>query len=240
MRPLYKQYLGAAAAGLFAAAVAVNLYANYLGDPFLANRSKPLLMPLLALTALLFFPPGRPRTEKWLLAAALAFGTAGDVLLMYSGQTFFLLGMAMFLLGHLCYLTLFAKMGLYRRVGKAGWLTGPSAMAAVACALVLAIKVPFPMAAPVAVYGFVLLLVPLSGLFARSGVLLLGGVLFAFSDSLIALRSFAGIRFFDHTGFVIMLTYITAQVLLSVAIIRWRPLPAGMRNNYKRMPIFVC
>ena len=109
MRPLYKQYLGAAAAGLFAAAVAVNLYANYLGDPFLANRSKPLLMPLLALTALLFFPPGRPRTEKWLLAAALAFGTAGDVLLMYSGQTFFLLGMAMFLLGHLCYLTLFAK-----------------------------------------------------------------------------------------------------------------------------------
>ena len=38
--------------------------------------------------------------------------------------------------------------------------------------------------------------------------------------------SFAGIRFFDHTGFVIMLTYITAQVLLSVAIIRWRPRPA--------------
>ena len=233
MRPLYKQYLGAASAGLFAAAVAVNLYANYLGDPFLANRSKPLLMPLLALTALLFFPEWRPRTEKWLLAAALAFGTAGDVLLMYSGQVFFLLG-------HLCYLTLFAKMGLYRRVGKAGWLTGPSAMAAVACALVLAIKVPFPMAIAVAIYGFVLLLVPLSGLFARSGVLLLGGVLFAFSDSLIALRSFAGIRFFDHTGFVIMLTYITAQVLLSVAIIRWRPLPAGMRNNSKRMPIFVC
>ena len=169
MRPLYKQYLGAAAAGLFAAAVAVNLYANYLGDSLLAARSKPLLMPLLAITALLFFPEWRPRAEKWLLAAALAFGTAGDVLLLYKGQTFFLLGMAMFLLGHLCYLTLFA-----------------------------------------------------------------------FSDSLIALRSFAGIRFFDHTGFVIMLTYITAQVLLSVAIIRWRPLPAGMRNNYKRMPIFVC
>ena len=226
MRPLYKQYLGAAVAGLFAAAVAVNLYANYLGDSLLAARSKPLLMPLLAITALLFFPEWRPRAEKWLLAAALAFGTAGDVLLLYKGQTFFLLGMAMFLLGHLCYLTLFAKMGLYRRVGKAGWLTGPSAMAAVACALVLAIKVPFPMAAPVAVYGFVLLLVPLSGIFARSGVLLLGGVLFAFSDSLIALRSFAGIRFFDHTGFVIMLTYIVAQILISVAVIRWRPRPA--------------
>ncbi len=203
MRPLYKQYLGAAVAGLFAAAVAVNLYANYLGDSLLAARS-----------------------EKWLLAAALAFGTAGDVLLMYSGQTFFLLGMAMFLLGHLCYLTIFAKMGLYQRVGKPGWLLGPSAMAAIACSLVAAMKVPFPMAIAVAIYGFVLLLVPLSGIFARSGVLLLGGVLFAFSDSLIALRSFAGIRFFDHTGFVIMLTYITAQVLLSVAIIRWRPRPA--------------
>ena len=116
MRPLYKQYLGAAVAGLFVAAVAVNLYANYLGDPFLANRSKPLLMPLLALTALLFFPEWRPHTEKWLLAAALAFGTAGDVLLLYKGQLFFLLGMAMFLLGHLCYLTIFAKMGLYRRM----------------------------------------------------------------------------------------------------------------------------
>ena len=160
MRPLYKQYLGAAVAGLFAAAVAVNLYANYLGDPFLANRSKPLLMPLLAITALLFFPEWRPRTEKWLLTAALAFGTAGDVLLMYSGQVFFLLGMAMFLLGHLCYLTLFAKMGLYQRVGKPGWLLGPSAMAAIACSLVAAMKVPFPMAIAVAIYGFVLLLVP--------------------------------------------------------------------------------
>ena len=75
MKPLYKQYLGAAAAGLFAAAVAVNLYANYMGDALLANRSKPLLMPLLAVTALLFFPAGRPRAEKVLLAAALAFGT---------------------------------------------------------------------------------------------------------------------------------------------------------------------
>ena len=117
-------------------------------------------------------------------------------------------------------------MGLYQRVGKPGWLLGPSAMAAIACSLVAAMKVPFPMAAPVAVYGFVLLLVPLSGIFARSGVLLLGGVMFAFSDSLIALRSFAGIRFFDHTGFVIMLTYIVAQILISVAVIRWRPRPA--------------
>ena len=208
MRLLYKQYLGAAAAGLFAAAVVVNLYGNYMGDSLLANRSKPLLMPLLALTALLFFPQGRTRLEKLLLAAALAFGTAGDIFLMYSGQTFFLLGMGMFLLGHLCYLTLFAKMDLYRRVGKPGWLTGPSAMAAIACSLVLVMKVPFPMAVAVAIYGFVLLLIPLSG------------ILFAFSDSLIALRSFAGIRFFAHTGFVIMLTYIVAQILLSVGIIR--------------------
>ena len=88
MRPLYKQYLGAAVAGLFAAAVAVNLYANYLGDSLLAARSKPLLMPLLAITALLFFPEWRPRAEKIFLAAALAFGTAGDVLLLYKGQTF--------------------------------------------------------------------------------------------------------------------------------------------------------
>ena len=78
------------------------------------------------------------------------------------------------------------------------------------------------MAVAVAIYGFVLLLIPLSGIFARSGLLLLGGVLFAFSDSLIALRSFAGIRFFAHTRFVIMLTYIVAQILLSVGIIRYK------------------
>ena len=222
MKPLFKQYLGAAAAGLFVAAVAVNLYGNYLGDSLLANRSKPLLMPLLALTALLFFPEGRSRRERLLLVAALAFGTAGDVFLMYSGQSFFLLGMGMFLLGHLCYLTLFATMGVYRRVGKPGWLMGPSAMAAIACSLVVTMKVPFPMALAVGIYGFVLLLIPLSGIFARSGILLLGGVLFAFSDSLIALRSFAGVRIFAHTGFVIMLTYILAQSLLSVGIIRYK------------------
>ena len=226
MTSLTKSYLRAATAGLFLAAVVVNLYANYLGDSPLAARTKPLLMPLLALTALLSFPAGQPLFEKILLAAALAFGTAGDVFLLYHGQTFFLLGMGMFLLGHLCYLTLFARMGLYRRVGKAGWLPGLSAIAVIACSLVVALKVPFPMSVAVGIYGFVLLGLSLTGMYARSGLLLAGGVLFAFSDSLIALRSFAGVRLFAHTGFVIMLTYIVAQVLISVAVIRWRPLPA--------------
>ena len=127
--------------------------------------------------------------------------------------------MGMFLLGHVCYLTLFARMGVYRRVGKAGWLMGPSAVAAVACSLVAVMKVPFPLCIAVGIYAVAVLSLPLSGIFARSGVLLLGGVLFVFSDSLIALRSFAGVRFFAHTGFVIMLTYIVAQSLLSTGII---------------------
>ena len=88
--------------------VAANLAGHWTGCHPLTVASKPLLMPLLALTAYLLMTGcgvrGAGRTK---IVAALLFGALGDILLMFSGTWWFLAGMLSFLAGHvLYYLTL--------------------------------------------------------------------------------------------------------------------------------------
>lgn len=88
--------------------VAANLAGHWTGCHPLTVASKPLLMPLLALTAYLLMTGcgvrGAGRTK---IVAALLFGALGDILLMFSGTGWFLAGMLSFLAGHvLYYLTL--------------------------------------------------------------------------------------------------------------------------------------
>lgn len=211
-------YGSAAAAGLFAAAVVVNLFACYSGDSALAARSKPFLMPLLCLTGILIMDG--PLLWKVLLGFALGFHTSGDVLLLFPGQKWFLLGMGAFLVGHVFYLALFRRLGVYKGISRWQWIGGFAGVAIAVAVLVMTIGVKGAMGPAVAVYGFVLLCLTLSGIYGKMPLVIAGGLLFAFSDSLIALRSFAHIRLFAHTGFAIMLTYIAAQILLVAGILR--------------------
>ena len=88
--------------------VAANLAGHWTGCHPLTVASKPLLVPLLAITAYLLMTGcgvrGAGRTK---IVAALLFGALGDILLMFSGTWWFLAGMLSFLAGHaLYYLTL--------------------------------------------------------------------------------------------------------------------------------------
>ena len=102
-------------------------------------------------------------------------------------------------------------------------------MVAIVLGLVKVIGIEGPLFWPMLMYGFILMLLIFSAL---AGVLrmprgsrttwwiLLGGaLLFAFSDSCIAMGTF-GVMTFPLRHFVVMITYLVAQSLLAVGGIR--------------------
>ena len=196
-----------------------------LGDETTPMYIKPFLMPTLAAAALVQLLPENKGWMPILLAIGLAFHTTGDVLLMLNGFTFFAAGLGAFLIGHFFYLAiLLSGMG-----GLKGWkeilcLVVPLVLAPV---LVMLFGVEWPFSAVVTVYAFTLMIVAASGILwalrgrAFATRIIVGGIIFIISDSLIAIDSFAGIDFpFRHA--LVMLTYLTAEWLLVSGMVRVR------------------
>jgi uncharacterized membrane protein YhhN len=146
---------------------------------------------------------------------ALLFGWGGDVfLLKISDLRFFRLGLAGFLIGHLCYISSF----IYFTERLSLIALGVSAAVAVPLALAVhsLIKPEKAMKLPVIAYEIIILLMSLSALqlfLSRRdgwGILIFAGSLcFLVSDTLLACFTFrTKPRYGD---FFVMLTYITAQ-----------------------------
>ncbi|MFE9455942.1 lysoplasmalogenase [Streptomyces californicus] len=200
-RPALLAFLLVAAAdliGLLAGAETVHLVA------------KPLLMPLLALYAAL---RGGPR----LLVAALLFGWGGDVFLLVDDDLAFLVGMGSFAVGHVCYLTLFARGGGRGRAPAA--LATGAGYAVVLAAFLVLIWPDLPADLRIPLTGYSLLLTAVAW---RAGVFgpyaAAGGALFLLSDALIA----TGIAEWPQApapDFWVMLTYIAAQALLAHGVL---------------------
>ncbi|WP_324793215.1 lysoplasmalogenase [Streptomyces cyaneofuscatus] len=198
--------------GAFLVAAAVDLAGLLAGLDTFHLVAKPLLMPLLAAYAAV---RGGPR----LLIAALLFGWGGDVFLLADNDLAFLLGMGSFAVGHVCYLTLFGR-------GRAASArTRASLAAGIAYAVVLAVflvliwsDLPAELRVPVA--GYSLLLTAMAW---RAGVLgpyaAAGGALFLLSDALIA-TGIAEWPRLPAPDFWVMLTYIAAQLLLALGVLR--------------------
>ncbi|MEU0354907.1 lysoplasmalogenase [Streptomyces cyaneofuscatus] len=198
--------------GAFLVAAAVDLTGLLAGLDTVHLVAKPLLMPLLAAYAAV---RGGPR----LLIAALLFGWGGDVFLLADNDLAFLLGMGSFAVGHVCYLTLFGR-------GRAGSArTRASLAAGIAYAVVLAVflvliwsDLPAELRVPVA--GYSLLLTAMAW---RAGALgryaAVGGALFLLSDALIATGVAEWPRL-PAPDFWVMLTYIAAQLLLALGVLR--------------------
>ncbi|MFD4568206.1 lysoplasmalogenase [Streptomyces sp. NPDC058467] len=166
--------------------------------------AKPLLMPLLAAHAGV---RGGPR----LLVAALLCGWGGDVLLLSDADPAFLVGMASFAAGHVCYLLLFRRA---RRTPRArgARLATVYALALVATVTLLWPDLPAGLRVPVA--GYSLLLTAMAYGATRLGLVAgLGGALFMLSDTLIA-TGVADWPQLPRPDFWIMLTYAAAQYLL--------------------------
>ncbi len=212
---------------LFGIACIVHLLALLLRQPGLAFVSKPLLMPLLALWFASETKTNRYVSRVWI--AGLIFSTFGDVLLMFtkgSGEIFFVLGLAAFLMAHLFYISaswriLQGRTGFLRSYPV--WTLLPLAYLAMLL-WILWPGVPAGLRVPVAAYGLVITTMALSVLQLRTHIqdghfrlMMLGAVLFVLSDSLLALDKFAGV---PAVPLSIMATYIFGQVFMTIAVMR--------------------
>ena len=213
----------------FLVACILNLLGCILGTN-LDDVVKPALLPLLSATTLAYLlgrdiPDYRP---VGLLVAAQLFGCTGDVLLMPDGFWLFVGGIAAFLVGHLFYISLFGGQS-WKGLTLWQWALSLVIMVAIVLGLVKAIGIRGAMFWPMTVYGCVLMLLIFSALAgvlrmprgssATWWILLLGALLFTFSDACIAMGTF-GVMTFPLRHFLVMSTYLTAQSLLAVGGIR--------------------
>ena len=204
-----------------------------LTEGHLERLMKPALMPLLCATTLAYLL-GRGVAmgkEVKLLVCGQLFGFAGDTMLMESNFIFFAGGILLFLIGHVFYIGLFGGKS-WKGLKPGQWAIAYLCLAGVTAGLIMALGVNGTMLYPMAIYGFMLTLLIFSGLagllrpdtVGRGKVLswciiLCGGLLFTFSDSLIAIRNFGTLSPFMN-GFGVMSTYLLAQVLLAVGGVR--------------------
>ena len=207
----------------------VHIAAIFLQKEKLRRLSKCLILPPLLAAYIagagnwLFFP-----------IPALILGWIGDVLLIkIEKKAHFMMGLASFLLGHICYIITFALI-----LGFSGSIAGginiPSLAIFIPPTVVLAmvvfrlIKPTKEMRVPVIAYMIVLVAMSLFGfqVFLRSpgvaGLLILSGSFnFMVSDSILAYYTFRKLKL---TGAVlIMVYYILAQAEIIIGVLMLRP-----------------
>jgi uncharacterized membrane protein YhhN len=129
--------------------------------------------------------------RAWLILAALAVDSAGDVVLAVPGssQTLFLAGMGLFLIGHLAYLGAFVPETQLR------WRRLPVAVCVGAVALAASVVLLAKLgrgAIPILVYAGALSAMAIAAAFRRSSraTVLYGALLFILSDALVAVNRF--------------------------------------------------
>ena len=197
---------------------------NECQSKFLADCSKPMLMPLLALSALfILLEKNAPASKSMLLALALIFGTAGDCFLLNAEKKInFNLGTISFLIGHFFYLAIFlpsafslpwfiflitALLGIIFAVMTFFMLKKPKGLTGILCML----------------YSFIIVVLIFSGIamllaHKKEGIFVItGALIFAISDSVLSNTLF--VKDFKNSRFVIMFTYIIAQMLLVWGVI---------------------
>ncbi|MBP2281854.1 putative membrane protein YhhN [Flavobacterium sp. CG_23.5] len=186
---------------------------------------KPFLIPFLFLAV---YTCGDFPSKKFLLIA-LTFSWIGDVVLMFAdkGELYFIVGLASFLISHIAYIILFSKqLRINSTRNKAVFWVGITVIIVYLMAM-LSVLLPSlgDLKIPVFVYAIVLSTMLL---FAFKGYLkwskpagmyiLLGAVIFVSSDSIMAFDKFyEPLKF---SSFLIMSTYIAAQYLIVVGILK--------------------
>jgi uncharacterized membrane protein YhhN len=220
--------------GLFLLFSLANLFAlitTSSGDNYI---TKPFLMIWLGWYVYAKLKPLATATSKWLVAG-LGFSFLGDTLLLFadgrpSGGLFFLLGLASFLLTHVAYWLAFHYWP-HQQKGKLSrqpWLVLPFLLY---WALMIWILWPLPegMDIPVMIYSAVIMIMAAKALHIGPNLprgdqlmLLVGAILFVLSDSIIALSRFTELLPTSPvvTGWAIMITYLSGQLLIVLAVVR--------------------
>ncbi|MFG1780403.1 lysoplasmalogenase [Micromonospora sp. NPDC049048] len=185
----------------FGVVAAVELVGVAADSAVLQWLAKPLLAPVL----LVYLLRARRRVDP--VAVGLVFATGGDIALLLSGDTAFLVGMGCFLVTQVAFLAAFLRHSRPPAVGLIIYLS------LWAVANLLLWQALGPLRLPILGYSLALSLMAA----AANGVsrrVALGGGLFLLSDMLIGL-DVADLRVPGH-GLAVMITYIAALLLITV------------------------
>jgi uncharacterized membrane protein YhhN len=186
--------------------------------------TKPLLLLLLAG----YFFSERKHKNKlfFLLSAGLFFSLFGDIFLMFEKYAayWFMFGLASFLTAHIFYILLFIQIKKENQPQKKLNIPVILFTAAYTTFLFLLLKPTLGnLKMPVLIYAVALSCMFLFGFHAfnfskqKPGMLcIIGAALFVLSDSLLAVNKFY--QSFAAAGFVVMLTYDLAQLLIVVGV----------------------
>jgi len=205
-------------AAAFVLVSVVHLGALVAGADTVADASQALLMPALAGFVATATRWPRGRLVRWTLIALGASWLGDSLPALLDGDAAFLAMVGCFLLAQVAYVVAFAPYArrsvAFRRpvalVGYAAVLVGLVAWCAPHAGSLLA---------PVAVYGgcLVAMAVLATGLSPLAGV---GGAVFVLSDSLIALDHFVPGWHLAGQDLAVMVTYLVAQALIAVSVVR--------------------
>ncbi len=196
----------------FAVLLVLHLAAIIIPVDVLRWITKPLLVPVLAVWFLT--TTNNRKFGRWLIMALL-FSWLGDVALLWSGSTYFMVGLGCFLVAHLFYIRLFHAVRMQEELAGRWWLL---VLVALYYAALITLLIPFlgDMKKPVLVYGIVISLMLLIALHLffmprgkGGGWMAIGALLFVASDSLLAIDKFY--QPFPAAAVLIMLTYGLAQ-----------------------------
>lgn len=159
------------------------------------------------------------RQKHLVLAVGLALGATGDVFLALD-ESVLPLGIAAFGLGHLVYIWLFAQWRF-----KAGPRGGMSRIAALGVALFGLAMLNWlqphfgELRVAASVYNGIILVMTVLAILGRAPALaLIGALLFLVSDSVLAMRLFAGQL--DWAGPVVWVTYYLGQAGIALGLAR--------------------
>ncbi len=215
------------AVGALGLVTAVHLGAQLAGGGEVADVTQWFLMPLLAAVVWLAAGPGRATRLVRLTVVGLGLSWLGDTAPdLVPDDLSFVTMLGFFLLAHVAYLVAFWPL---RRDGLLG--RGPVLVAPYVVVLVVLVALCAPGAdellVPVVVYGATLSAMAVLATFDQRAAV--GGVAFVVSDSLIALNAFVDGFDLPGYGFWVMFTYVGAQVLLALGVLRVasRPVPAS-------------
>ncbi|MGP7961097.1 lysoplasmalogenase family protein [Sanguibacter sp. A247] len=201
------------------AVTGVHLVAQWNDASGLAAITQVLLMPLVAAWLWSRTTPGPRSRLTVLVLLALGFSWLGDAVpRVLSGDVGFLAMIGFFLVAQVIYSAAFWPSRRASAWGRAPWtlvLYG----AVLVGVVVLCAKEAGALLPAVAVYAAVLATASVLawGLGPVAGV---GGIIFLASDAMIALGAFAPSFDPPQRGFLVMLTYVAAQVLLAHACAR--------------------
>jgi uncharacterized membrane protein YhhN len=207
---------------LFLAVAAMDWVAVHLGSKRLEYLAKPGCMVFLVAAALAMDPADG--AARAVLVAALVLSAVGDVFLMLPGRepgsdgpNLFVAGLASFLLAHVAYVVAFVLDGIVLSDALLGLV--PLAFIGVFAArpIVLGVRSSTEpeLATPVTAYIGVISAMVLAAFGTGAPAAMVGSLLFAFSDSLIALGRFVRPR--PWFPLAVIVTYHLAQALLTVS-----------------------